>query len=504
MTDALESELLPEGRARTWRLLLLAVILVAAAIRIYSAAAWPIRGDEPFTVRDSLRVFEQGRLSKYPSYYVITAVLFKLTGSRSAYLARIPSLLIALATFPLFWHYGRRAFGRHVALIAVAAIAVTEWHAYHSAQARFYTGVFLLAGLSALLLYTAVWERRPWRALAALILGVAAATFHPSGGMVVVGGVCYFIVLWLFPRLRPAHPIGKVAAFYLIPVAVGAVPGSILAAGYIRGRIERGLLWSYSPIHMMLGIMRQSGYVVCLAAFAGALVCAFRRSRWAVFLLCWLLPGVAGLIVVALVADVRPDYTFGVAPAIFFLAAALCVVPFEGRGSGAHTNLCVAALAVIVVASQFPPMVSYFTEKRFDNPDVPLAYFDEHARPSDQVVNFMSGLNERNLGRATLHGEFPQFYSAVGSWDEPLAKIKAADARTWFIVSYPRVGMPWQLGDWLRTNAQLVRRWRAKRYDYLTRDIEIWLYDPKWPERPIARPPAAEPAADRTSAGDEG
>lgn len=477
------------GGGIRWGLLVCAVVAAATAMRICGVASWPIRGDEPFTIRDSLRLIETGWMPKYPAYYFIVGVLFRITGSTSIFIARLPSLVIALATFPLFYYFGKRAFGRRIALIAIAALAVTEWHVVHSKSARFYSGAFLFAGLSGLLLYSAVQERRPWRAFAALILGGVAALFHPTGAFVVAGGVCYFLVLWLFRGLRPPHRIGRVAAFYLLPVAVAAVPGIYVAVRILLGWSKKGLQWNYTPVHVALGVVRSVGLVTALAAFGGALVCLPKRRQLGVFFMCWLVPAGVFLVLLSPFVDVRPDYLFASMPACFFLAAALCVVPFEDRQPGVFRTLCVAAFAVVIVLSQMPPMLSHFTEKGADDPRVVASFLRERLVPGDKVVGYVSGLSQKLLGQKTY--QMGQLYSSQTEWDDGLAKVEAASHRTWFALSLPRAGMPWELGDWLCANAQLVRRWRAKRFDYLSRDIEVWLYDPRWPKRPVEKPKAA-------------
>ncbi len=473
------------GASLRWLFLLCVITLVAAVLRLYGISSWPLRGDEYYTIKDGLRFFERGGSHKYPLYYFILWVLFKVTGSQSVLIARLPALVFGIAAFPLFWLYGRRIFGRHVVAVAMGILAVSQWHVYHSKIARYYSGLFLFGGLSALLLYSAVSERRPWRAFAALILGVVCAGFHPSGVFVIVGSTCYLVLLVLIRPLRPPYPVGKVIAFYLVPLGVVAVPGVIVVFRALSGWSAKGLKWNYTPAHTVLGIVRSVGLVVSLAAFAGAVVGLFKRPKMVVFLLCWLLPGIAGLVLVSPYVDVRPDYVFSVVPSCFFLAAMLCAVPFEDRTAGLSRTLSIAALTMVVACSQIPATVSDFTEKKADDPHLPAQFVKARARPSDEFIVYMTGVGP-HLGRP--HYRLGQFYSQQAKWKEGLQKVKDADHRTWFILSYPRAAVPAALDEWLWKHAQLLKRWRAKRFDYLTRDIEVWLYDPKWPKRQIQAP----------------
>jgi len=480
--EKLEDADLSGGRSASlrWLLLVSVITLVAAALRLYGINSWPLRGDEYYTIKDGLRFFGRGASHKYPLYYFILWALFKVTGSQSALVARLPALVFGIAAFPLFWLYGRRIFGRHIVAVALAALAVSQWHIYHSKIARYYSGVFLFGGLSALLLYGAITERRPWRAFAALILGAVCAGFHPSGVFVIVGSTCYLVLLVLVRRLRPPYPVGKVIAFYLVPLGVAAVPGAFVLFRALGGWSAKGLQWNYTPAHTVLGIVRHVGLVVSLAAFAGAVVGLFRRPKTVVFLLCWLVPGIAGLVLVSPYIDVRPDYAFSVVPSCFLLAAMLCVVPFEGGTAGLSRTLSIAALATVVVFSQIPAALSDFTEKKADDPRLPAEFVKARAMPTDKFIVYMTGVGPY-LGRP--HYRLGQMYSQQANWKEGLQKVKDADHRTWFILSYPRAGVPRPLDEWLCKHAQLLKRWRARRFDYLTRDIEVWLYDPKWSRR---------------------
>ena len=114
------------GASLRWLFLLCVITLVAAVLRLYGISSWPLRGDEYYTIKDGLRFFERGGSHKYPLYYFILWVLFKITGSQSALVARLPAFAFGIAAFPLFWLYGRRMFGRHVVAVAMAVLAASQ------------------------------------------------------------------------------------------------------------------------------------------------------------------------------------------------------------------------------------------------------------------------------------------------------------------------------------------------------------------------------------------
>ena len=488
----MEMDLLVERSSPVkWGVLIIAITAVAAVLRAYGMADWPVHGDEYYSIwRAKLFFddFEHFKPKAFPAYHIIVAVLFKLTGSTSALVARLPSVIFGVATIPLFWLFGRRIFGRQVVAVAVAIIVVTEWHIFHSWQARYYSAVFMLSGLSGLLFYGAIWYNRPWRAVAALILGGIATAFHPTGSFVIAGSVCYLVVLGIFRPLRPAHSIKKVALCYLVPVAVACLPVAWKFIDILGRWSGKGLHWNYSPMHMALGVVRGIGLTVSLAAFAGALICSLRKSRLVVFLLCWFVPVTAGLVVLSPFADVRPDYVFAVVPACMFLAAMFCVAPFAHQRAGARRGVCIVLLALVVVCSQIPSTLSRYTERKAYDPRIVAAFVKPLALQDDEFVAWMSGIDDY-LGRTTYRmGEKGELYAASTDWDAELGEVELAPHRTWFILAIQRAGLPPKLDQWLCAHAQLVKRWRAKRFDYLTKDIEVWLYDPKWADREIERP----------------
>jgi hypothetical protein len=482
------------GESRVfWGVLLAAVFVIAAALRLYQIHTWPLRGDEFSSIYDAQNMwtFEPYAPRRYPAFYFLLWGWLKATGYSDAVwgvpplIARLPTVLFALITFPLFWVFGKRVFGRRITAVALALVAVTEWHIYLSTYTRYFSALFLLTGLAGMLLYEAVWRTRPWRALAASLLGLLAVAFHPSAAFAILGFVCYLVLLAVFRRLRPAAGFWKMAGLFCLPLLLVSIPGVWLMYRTLRGWAFKGLLWNYTPTHTVLGIARHLGFTVSLAAAGGALVCAFKRSRLAVFLVCWVVPGVIALIALSPFVDVRPDYVFSVMPACFFLAAALCVVPFVDQEPTRARAACITALALMVVLSQVPPMLSHFTQRRVDDPRIAAAFLKKAMLPDDEFIVYMTGV-ESNLGRETYR--LGQLYSQSATWEEGLEKVRTADQRTWFVVSYPRAGVPDALDDWLCRHARLVERWRAKRFDYITRDVEIWLYDPRWAPRPIELP----------------
>jgi Flp pilus assembly pilin Flp len=490
-----ECELIGQDRRRYSCCIPIVILtLLAAALRLYGLWQWQMIGDEVYTVMDATRFWQFGRgFRLYPAYYFITWVLFAVTGSQSVVLARIPALIFGVATIPLFWYYGRRVLGKHAAFVAVAIIAVMEWHIMYSKIARFYSGIFLFAGLSILWLLIAVRENRLSFGIGSLVAGLLATTLHPSGAFVLAGGGLYMILLSLMPRLHPTQSIRAAIRGFLVPLLLLSIPAVMHLIRALSGWHSKGLKWNYTPIHTILGIARTYSFIVFLMALSGLLICWFYRRHRAIFLGCYIIAGFGALLVLSPFVDVRPDYVSAVVPALIFLAASLCVVPFESK-QGSPKLVAVLAMVMIAVVGQLPETLSHFTEKQHNDPKLPGLFVKERMLPSDQFVVYMSGVGP-HLGRP--HYRMGQLYQGSARWQEGLSEVEQADHRTWFVLSYPRIGLPAPLSDWLNQHAKLMKRWRSKRFDYLTRDIEVWLFDPEWPTLDLKFPrPDAEGAAE--------
>ena len=196
-------------------LLLLAISVVAAALRLWRVEQWSWNGDEARTF-DLVAMAGAGTRSLwseperwFPLLPLLLRQLFEfgwLPNCSEGWL-RLPFAFAGALTVPLLALVGARTFGTAAALLAALLLAVHPWHVAASQCAA--PAVVVAAGVLAVL---GCAERRWWRW--AVVLQLLVAAVHPSG---------WFAAAALgLGALRPR----------LQPIAVAAVT-AIAAAGAV-------------------------------------------------------------------------------------------------------------------------------------------------------------------------------------------------------------------------------------------------------------------------------
>jgi mannosyltransferase len=144
-------------KARWARLGLLAIILLALAVRVDRLAAQSLWYDEAVTAQ----VAAQGpvELTRWtaddiqpPLYYYVAAGWTRLAG-RSEWALRFPSVFFGVLTIPLLWAAARRLFGcrswgEWAGLAAAGLAAVFSLYVYYAQEARMYTQLVFLGALA--------------------------------------------------------------------------------------------------------------------------------------------------------------------------------------------------------------------------------------------------------------------------------------------------------------------------------------------------------------------
>ena len=206
---------------------LVALVLVAAGLRLYGIGAQSLWYDEWLTTEavagglgDLIR-HVANREGITPTYFILTWGWVRVFGDGDVALRLLPTLA-GIATVPVAY-YTALAFDlrRRVARVAALLVAVNPLLVWYSQEARPYSLLALAAGLS---LLTFARARPPharqlvWWALAA----AATVALHYFGAFVVGAEAVLLLVAWR-PRWQPvvlaAVPAG-VVGLALVPFAV--------------------------------------------------------------------------------------------------------------------------------------------------------------------------------------------------------------------------------------------------------------------------------------------
>ncbi len=198
------------------KILLWAVLAVAAVMRLYNFDGWSLSNDE-LSALSRLRFDDLGMLIENgvkPDMHPagVQVFLYGWTGllGNSATVVRLPFVLAGVASVYLVFLLGKRMFSRSAGLTAAAFLAVLEYPVMYSQLARPYS-----IGLFTVLVAAWGWSgifrdrfrssrtvsRPRWTDYALFILGVSASMYTHYFAMLTAGLIC-LAGLWIAPRER--------------------------------------------------------------------------------------------------------------------------------------------------------------------------------------------------------------------------------------------------------------------------------------------------------------
>jgi mannosyltransferase len=201
----------------TWPLLvLLALLLLAFALRVYRLPAqslWYDEGVSWYLTRMSLPALTVWTANDIqpPLYYYLLWLWVRLAGT-SEYALRFPSVFFGLLTLPLLWITARRLLGKRAAWLAALFLALSPLHVYYAQEARMYTLLTFLGLLSSYLLLrllnnqsTTLQSPYLW----SYILAVVAALYtHYFAFFLLAAHVLYVLYKW-GQQVRSGHVLNS-------------------------------------------------------------------------------------------------------------------------------------------------------------------------------------------------------------------------------------------------------------------------------------------------------
>ncbi|MEK0085310.1 glycosyltransferase family 39 protein [Benzoatithermus flavus] len=201
-----------DGRARCPRLLLGAILLLGALLRVLALGAESLWSDEGFTWWWAQQPLVElwganGRLETNPPLYYTLQHLWLVFGDSETALRSLPALF-GIATIPLAYAAGRVVGGRRAGLLAALLLATSAVHVYYSQEARAYTLLTAAATLAVLgfLRFLATNDPPPAtggrQGLAAYALGTTAALYAHNTALFLPLIANLAALLWWVARAR--------------------------------------------------------------------------------------------------------------------------------------------------------------------------------------------------------------------------------------------------------------------------------------------------------------
>ncbi len=140
--------LAPDLAKASWQLwVVLALLLVAGAIRFSGVSDLSFYGDEETTAFAASSVINTGKpavpsgmdYNRAPLYSYMAAAVASVLGENRELSYRLPALTFGILSIAFMWFGTRRLLGVAVALVATLLLATSEWHSVTSGYARMYS-----------------------------------------------------------------------------------------------------------------------------------------------------------------------------------------------------------------------------------------------------------------------------------------------------------------------------------------------------------------------------
>ncbi|MEN8374981.1 MAG: glycosyltransferase family 39 protein [Gemmatimonadota bacterium] len=469
------------------RWLLAAVLLLAAAVRVWGLGTLAFEQDELYTLRDAADFGASagdgpGILGR-PLYYLLQHALL-LVLPAEPWLLRAPAALFGLLGVAATWWAGRRLIGPVGGLAAAALVAISPWHIYHSQFARYWTLLYLLAVLLYAALPPALDGSSRWARVVAVTVGLLAALTHPTFLFALVGVAIATTIVTAEGHVRAPVP----RAGHLVHVWAPMLAPLALWYGLVRlldgGRALRnpGAFGGEWSSRLVPAIIQWAGPVVVVAALVGVVVLWRRAGTRRLAATC--AGGLASVLLLLLLAGTRTavfaDYGTAALPLLFLAAGAAVQRAHEGLG-----GRFAAGFVAILLAGVLPQTVSHLADgTRFD------------FRPAHAAI--------REVGAAPVvawpvivHRYYAPDLSVIESDGDPakLDQVLAESGGFWAISAIRRRGLvpggP-RAQRWIDEHCRRRGHWEAARLDYRRYAVALDWCGPTDP-----RPSRAPSAQDR-------
>lgn len=402
-------------------LILVALLGLAFALRIYRLDAVPLRGDEAFSVRywaaapghvlRTLAAKEPHPLGAFFSFWA-----WKNTAGSSEFAMRYFPLLGNLIGVAAAAALGQQLFrDRRIAIFAAALWAVHPFQIWHAQDARNYAIWAGLSPLAMVLFLRALGSRRKrsW-GLYVLVETAALYIFFLESFMVVVQAVYLLALRPARPVLRRAAAAWGVLGLLLIPWFVQL--GYLARSGY-QGTTEQAnaakLITWFLPT-LFAGRDFRSPWDVIVPAAWGLLIMGllWRSSRKAKpgakeqdvtgsaptewgrvgWLAAWaVLPAGLLLIVSTHMSVFNPRYLIAVTPALLLLTGRAALLPPDSPAKSTANRVIrlLPQIAIgIIPLLGLGKLVDYYHGDNPKAPDWPAlaVYLDHRAHPGDVII----------------------------------------------------------------------------------------------------------------------
>jgi 4-amino-4-deoxy-L-arabinose transferase-like glycosyltransferase len=173
--------------------LLLLIILLAFAARVYQVGNSVLHGDEAFAVlfstQDVGKMLQMLRSTEpHPPLYFLSLHYWMGWMQDGELAVRFPSLFLGMLVIPLVYRLARQLFpavGERLGLLAAILVAVNPFLVWHSQETRMYMPLVTLS-LGSMLLSLEAWERGGWRRWVSYVVITLATIYTHYNGLFIL------------------------------------------------------------------------------------------------------------------------------------------------------------------------------------------------------------------------------------------------------------------------------------------------------------------------------
>ncbi len=451
---------------------LVALILVATALRLFRLAAQDIWGDEAFSIflsQQPLATVVAGAADTHPPFYPFLLFLWLTVAGSSAFATRALSALIGILAVPLIFALARRlATAPRVAWFAAILATVSPLLIYYSQETRMYELVAVLALASTYFATRIVKPAAPLGRYSVYFVVTTLALYTHYSAFFTLSAQNVFA----FTRLRKDR--ATLARWLVVQAALGVayVPWIFAQTAFLRGKASaRFDEWGWRGIEMIFGktqfafsvgltmeaqLAFVASSVFLLAALVGVIVTwRARDTRAALALLAWLVPVGIAYCINPIMPFFFERYVLVALPG-FILTVALgleAISRYSGRAG-------LGFLSLMILFSAFS-LDGYFFNDAFAKGKYGqmMQFIAAHAQPGDAII--LNNPLQKPLYRYYAPN-LPAYFLPDGdaSLQDPgsraqLAQIAQTHPRVWLVqfgnpAEYDPTGY---LEQWLAANA---------------------------------------------------
>jgi len=459
------------------KLIVLAIAVVAAGLRLYGALVFPFEQDELYTIDEAGRLFHTRLLpgiQARPVFFILEHPLVTWFPHTPLVLRVLPLIFGILGVF-LTWLLARRYLGERASIVAAVLVAVSPWHLYASGFARYYAMLYDLAALVYWLLPRAYDSDRPrdylWAA-AALLLG---AWTHPSFVFPVAAAALAVMTVDWEGQTGWRWPSSNAWRWLWIPFVGASVVVAALIKAFTKAPStvanggDRGVMATLRLIPAMVDWMTLTVFVLALVGAVVLLQSKIPGRRQLGLMSIFGTGGMlVALFVLSFVTAIYADYGIAALPLILVGAAGLfqwvedAVMPQQQRS-------VMWALALLTIAGVFPSAVSYLSDgTRFDYRPV----FSQIDREGGLVTVLTKPIVLQRFYAPQLHAvELPSRPSQLDS-------LLERDHDLWVVTSVKRYGISGDdshaVAGWLSGHCRPRGSYQRPRLDYRVYRVDLW------------------------------